>query len=422
MRFIINQAGCGSERVGSLIGFMKSPSTVLETPTSALITQSASVVHLTAEVLEKVFPNPKLLWVPLSKSIHLETGLKAQGEGVAKFAGVTNHFTCTTFQNIGEVTPSGHFEPDKVPLWSRNGKKMISADRYMELMAIFKSDIILAIADGHTHLDEGNKRLTKALDRTCKMLDVCVDRYKASKEFRNSALIGVIVASGSEKSCEACIKHILTHKDTLGGVALQGLTDGTTESLAPPVEKLEEIFKRVSDAIPKDMVRVVEGSWNPAIVVTAIQHGWDVFDGSYPLKLTNSGQALVLNFDVSQNSEELCILDMVDEVYKEDFRPLLANCECLACKKHTRAYIRHLLNTKEMLASVLLSIHNLHHFDQLFHHARLHITSNTYGDFKQHIIDQYEKYKQSQLRISEKNEEDEGKHNKKRRVNNGDIL
>lgn len=88
------------------------------------------MVHLTSDVLSRVFPSPKCLWVPLSNTIHLETGVKAQGEGVAKFACVANHVTCVTLYNIYDVTPPGHFEYDKAPLWTKNGKKLITADRY----------------------------------------------------------------------------------------------------------------------------------------------------------------------------------------------------------------------------------------------------------------------------------------------------
>lgn len=71
------------------------------------------------------------------------------------------------------------------------------------------------------------------------------------------------------------------------------------------------------DAIPKELFRIIEGCWNPAIIVTAIQYGWDIFDGSYPLKLTNAGQALTLNFDINQHkgdrrSGEMCILNLND--------------------------------------------------------------------------------------------------------------
>lgn len=79
--------------------------------------------------MARVFTNPQLLWVPLSNSVHLENGLKAQGKGVAKFAGLQDHITCVTLQNMNEVTPTGHFESENVPLWTKHGKKMISADR-----------------------------------------------------------------------------------------------------------------------------------------------------------------------------------------------------------------------------------------------------------------------------------------------------
>lgn len=88
-------------------------------------------MHLTAEVLTKVFSNSHLLWVPLSNSLQLEAGLKAQSEGLAKFAGLPGHVTCVTLHNMNEVTPCGHFEVDKVPLWTKHGKKMITADRYV---------------------------------------------------------------------------------------------------------------------------------------------------------------------------------------------------------------------------------------------------------------------------------------------------
>lgn len=55
--------------------------------------------------------------------------MKAQGEGVAKFAGLPEHLTCVAPHNMSEVTPSGHFELDRVPLWTKNGKKMVNADR-----------------------------------------------------------------------------------------------------------------------------------------------------------------------------------------------------------------------------------------------------------------------------------------------------
>ncbi|CAH2239544.1 queuine tRNA-ribosyltransferase accessory subunit 2 [Pararge aegeria] len=393
MRFSIKQTGCGGERIGYLTGFIRSPGAEIETPTAALFTQGGSVVNLTAEVLSKVFSNTKLLWLPLSNSINLETGVKAQNDGVAKFAGLQGHVTCATLHSLSEDTPSGHFELDRAPLWTKNGKRMVSADRYMDVMEIFKPDIILAIADGRTSLNEGSKRISKAVCRSNSMLKTCVNRYMSSKELQKSSLIGVVVGAGNPKKCDESLRNILTHVDNLTGISLQGILDGPEESRDIDSETLKKLFEKVGEALPKDFVYILEGNWNPSIILTAVEHGWDLFDGSYPLKLTNTGVAMKLNFDVTKENDTLYLLDMVDERYKADLKPILEGCECLACKKHTRAYIRHLLNTREMLASVLLSIHNLHHFDQMFYHARQHIASNTFAVFKQHITKQCEMVK-----------------------------
>lgn len=65
-------------------------------------------------------------------------------------------------------------------------------------------------------------------------------------------------------------------------------------------------------ALPKNLLRIVEGCWNPVVILTAIEQGYDVFDGSYPLKLTNKGYALALNFDVTRDKSDPCILDLND--------------------------------------------------------------------------------------------------------------
>ncbi|XP_050671056.1 queuine tRNA-ribosyltransferase accessory subunit 2 [Leptidea sinapis] len=428
MHFIVNNDllapdGAGCERLGCLTGISKSPKTVIETPTAALMTQGGSVVHLTADVLARVFTEPKLLWVPLSNSIQLEAGLQAQGEGVAKFAGLPGHVSCATLQNISEITPNGHYELDKVPVWTKNGKKLLTAERYMELMEVFKPDIILAIADGRTSLDEGSKRISKSVDRTQKMLNVCMEKYKCSEVLADSLILGVIVGCGSEKMLEKSIENIFKYSDILAGVAISGLSDGSERSFNAS-DKLSIIFKKISDTIPKNFLKVLEGSWKPDVVLTAIEYGWDIFDGSLPLKLTNLGYALRLHFDINKNNDSVYVLNMNYDRYKDDFNPILDGCECLTCRKHTRAYIQHLLKTREMLSSVLLSIHNLHNFDQLFCHARRHIAAKTFDLFKKYIQEQCQKldpfivYKEESIKDLKQVDE----HKKKIRTNDIDNI
>ena len=63
------------------------------------------------------------------------------------------------------------------------------------------------------------------------------------------------------------------------------------------------------------------------------------------------------------------LIDLTDKKYAKDGAPLVEGCTCLACKNHSRAYIHHLHQAKELLAQILLMGHNLHHFLELCRHA-----------------------------------------------------
>lgn len=93
-------------------------------------------------------------------------------------------------------------------------------------------------------------------------------------------------------------------------------------------------------------------------ILRGISEGIDIFDGSYPSKKTEEGNALIFTLEnddfTRDNTERSQFLCLYDEKYKTDFRPLLPSCKCYTCRNHTRAYIHHLLVAHEMLATVLL--------------------------------------------------------------------
>ena len=75
--------------------------------------------------------------------------------------------------------------------------------------------------------------------------------------------------------------------------------------------------------------------------------------------------------------------------YKDDFAPLDENCDCYACKNHTRAYIRHLLNVDEILGARLLSIHNLRFLIKMMENIRKSIEEDRYLEFKDEFYRNY---------------------------------
>ena len=142
------------------------------------------------------------------------------------------------------------------------------------------------------------------------------------------------------------------------------------------------------------------------MVLDLVSLGIDMFESSFSYHATVNGQALDFKNFITRptpthvnedcptinGSEEKgplikeivsphpYTMSLKDEIYKDDFSPLVSSCSCYTCRCHTRAYIYHLLATNEMLGPTLLMIHNLFHFGRFFVASRESINS---GKFEQ---------------------------------------
>eukprot|EP01102_Stenamoeba_stenopodia_P011829 TRINITY_DN365_c0_g3_i4.p1 TRINITY_DN365_c0_g3~~TRINITY_DN365_c0_g3_i4.p1 ORF type:complete len:132 (+),score=9.10 TRINITY_DN365_c0_g3_i4:312-707(+) len=79
-------------------------------------------------------------------------------------------------------------------------------------------------------------------------------------------------------------------------------------------------------------------------------------------------------------------INLWDKQYQFDTNSILSTCLCFTCTHHTRAYLHHLLNTHEMLATILLSMHNHQHYFAFFRSVREHITNQTFHKFRQKFV------------------------------------
>lgn len=139
-----------------------------------------------------------------------------------------------------------------------------------------------------------------------------------------------------------------------------------------------------------------------------MQSGIDFFETSYIYHLSDKGHGLVFKNSLQKKdsiiedlptknevinngvpscleSSKTLLLDLNDEIYKNDFNPIFEGCDCYTCRKHTRAYINHLLGTKELLSQVLLVIHNLHHYGIFFQTIRQAISEDRLEEFSKLI-------------------------------------
>eukprot|EP00298_Acanthocystis_sp_HF-20_P005304 c15520_g1_i1.p1 GENE.c15520_g1_i1~~c15520_g1_i1.p1 ORF type:complete len:203 (+),score=75.55 c15520_g1_i1:131-739(+) len=188
-----------------------------------------------------------------------------------------------------------------------------------------------------------------------------------------------------EKSAVECAKR------NVFGFAIGGLWMGENE------EERNNILNIIIQNIPSNKIRFIPGATTPFDILDSILLGFDLFEGSYVNYLTTNGYAAV--FPISENSENIVEkntgnfvskIQLFDKQYSNDLSPILNECPCFTCKSHSRAYLHHLVECREMTANILLDIHNSIHFRNFFDKIREEIKNETFHNyvkwFKSNII------------------------------------
>jgi queuine tRNA-ribosyltransferase len=142
-------------------------------------------------------------------------------------------------------------------------------------------------------------------------------------------------------------------------------------SVGEPHEIMLESLAPVAAALPVDRPRYLMGVGNPTTMLEAIGLGVDLFDCVLPTRTARMGTAF--------SSEGR--MNLRNARYARDVGPLDPACSCSVCATYTRSYVRHLVSSKEMLGSTLLSIHNLHVLIDLARRARHAIGEGRYAAF-----------------------------------------
>ena len=151
----------------------------------------------------------------------------------------------------------------------------------------------------------------------------------------------------------------------LPGYAIGGLAVGESH------EQMYETIDAVIDYLPKEKPVYLMGVGTPANILEGVERGIDFFDCVYPSRNGRHGHVYTNNGK----------LNLFNAQYEKDMRPIEEGCQCPACQKYSRAYIRHLLKAKEMLGMRLCVMHNLYFYNTMMEEIRDAIRN---GDFKQY--------------------------------------
>ena len=156
----------------------------------------------------------------------------------------------------------------------------------------------------------------------------------------------------------------------LDGYAIGGLAVGETH------EQMYDIIEAVIPHLPKDKPTYLMGVGTPANILEAVSRGVDFFDCVYPSRNGRHGH-------VYTNRGKL---NLFNQKYRKDMRPIEEGCNCPACRTYSRAYIRHLLKAKEMLGMRLCVQHNLYFYNTLMEEIRDAIDEGRFKAYKKEKI------------------------------------
>lgn len=157
----------------------------------------------------------------------------------------------------------------------------------------------------------------------------------------------------------------------LDGYAIGGLAVGE------PKEDMYRIISAVEPYMPVDKIRYLMGVGTPGNIIEGVYRGVDLFDCVMPSRNARHGHLFTKKGIINLNNKK----------YERDSLPIDTECTCPTCRSFSRAYIRHLFKSKEMLAMRLCVIHNLHFYNMLMKEIRDALDDNEFERYREKYVD-----------------------------------
>jgi len=219
------------------------------------------------------------------------------------------------------------------------------------------ADIIMAFDECAEPYDRDYNQ--QSMDRTHRWAERCLK----AKQRNDQALFGIVQGGVFPDLRETSAAYIASLD--FPGNAIGGLSVGETKA------EMHAMIEVVNAVLPEDKPRYLMGVGTPDDLVEGIRRGIDIFDCVLPTRLARHKSAMT---DTGR-------MNMMNAQYARDERPISLNCDCYTCQNYSRAYIRHLIQAREMLFGTLLSIHNIHTLLRLTQNLRQSIMDGQFEQF-----------------------------------------
>lgn len=352
-----------AEDAGARAGTLALPHGDVETPAFMPVGTRASVKGLDADDLRRVGAT-----MVLSNTYHLMLRPGAETidrlGGLAAFQGWDGPtLTDSGGYQIFSLDPAIDEEGATFRSTYDGSEVRLTPEESMRVQQLIGADVAMVL-DVLIGLPAPEPAVRAALDQTLRWSERAIAVHDRSDQ----SLFGIVqggVDPVLRRTSARATASLAVHGFGIGGLSVGEEAEERNEAIEASVQEL-----------PPDKVRYVMGLGDPEGVLAAIARGCDLFDCVWPTRLARHGRVLTPDGDYNLRRAE----------FAEDPSPLAAGCSCPTCSLTSRAYLRHLLQTKEIAALRSLTLHNLHYTLGLMADARRAIIEGRFVGYQHEVV------------------------------------
>jgi len=354
---------------GARLGILHTPHGEVETPIFMPVGTKATVKTMTPEELKEIETQ-----IILSNTLHLY--LRPGHELIEKAGGLhefmhwdgpiltdSGGFQVFSLDDLRDISEEGV----EFRSFIDGSKHFFTPEKSIEVQNALGADIIMAFDECPPYPAE-KEYVRKSLEMTTRWAKRCKDAHKNPD---TQGLFGIVQGGMFRDLREQSAKELI--ELDFPGYAIGGL------SVGEPKDLMIEVLEYTAPMLPKDKPRYLMGIGTPDYIFEAAINGIDMFDCVYPTRIARNGTAMTSTGRINLKNAQ----------FKEDFKPIDEACDCYACKNYTRAYVRHLVKENEILASRLVTIHNLNFLLRLSENIREAIKEDRLLDYKEEFYKKY---------------------------------
>lgn len=244
-------------------------------------------------------------------------------------------------------------------------KHFLTPEKSIEIQHDLASDITMifdeCVAYPATY-DQAKKAMERSIDWAKRSKNAFVKRD-------GYGLFGIVQGSTFQDLRQISAQKLI--EIGFDGYAIGGLAVGEGQAI------MFQTLDYCPDYLPVNQPRYLMGVGKPSDIVGAVARGIDMFDCVIPTRSGRTGQAFTRNQTINIRNQK----------YRNDDKPLDDKCQCYACQNHSRAYLHHLVKSNEILGSMLLSEHNIFYYQDLMKEIRASIEGDYFADFSQQFVE-----------------------------------